>query len=171
MGLCDGILSMDSVPRVRRYTPYIFTDAELLALFQKSDNQKADPRNPLSPDIIATVYRLIYFCGLRPNEGREIRRNDIDTDNRYSESGKRISLLDIYPLQSYATSSAIGIKRSLWVLFSRIKRVLLSVSISFLRISRFRVSVSVPGWLPISGQMAYTALPSPLETGLPTGSE
>ena len=82
MGLCDGILSMDSVPRVRRYTPYIFTDAELLALFQKSDNQKGDPRNPLSPDIIATVYRLIYFCGLRPNEGREIRRNDIDTDNR-----------------------------------------------------------------------------------------
>lgn len=36
----------------------------------------------VKPDIIATVYRLIYFCGLRPNEGREIRRDDIDTDNR-----------------------------------------------------------------------------------------
>lgn len=33
MGLCDGILSMNSVPHIRRYTPYIFTDAELLALF------------------------------------------------------------------------------------------------------------------------------------------
>ena len=43
MGLCDGILSMNSVPHIRRYTPYIFTDAELLALFQKSDNQKGNP--------------------------------------------------------------------------------------------------------------------------------
>ena len=53
-----------------------------LTLFQQSYNQNGDPRNPLAPNIIATVYRLIYFCGLRPNEGREIRRNDIDTDNR-----------------------------------------------------------------------------------------
>ncbi len=78
MGQCDGILSLDAVPEARRYTPYIFTDEELAELFRKADLQKADPRNPLSPDIISVVYRLIYFCGLRPNEGRELRRDDVD---------------------------------------------------------------------------------------------
>jgi len=81
MGLCDGILSMDAVPSVRRYTPYIFSDVELEALFRASDHQRGDPCNPLSPDIIAVIYRLIYFCGLRPNEGRELRRKDFHTEN------------------------------------------------------------------------------------------
>lgn len=80
VGACDGILSTDTVPRSHRYTPYIFSDTELRMLFQKSDHQRGDPGNPLSPDIISVIYRLIYFCGLRPNEGREILRNDIDTD-------------------------------------------------------------------------------------------
>ena len=26
--------------------------------------------------IIPVIYRLIYFCGLRPNEGRELKRSD-----------------------------------------------------------------------------------------------
>lgn len=80
MGLCDGILSMDAVPSVRRYTPYIFSDTELESLFRASDHQKGDPRNPLSPDIIAVIYRLIYFCGLRPNEGRELQRKDFNSE-------------------------------------------------------------------------------------------
>lgn len=79
-GRCDGILSMDSVPAIHRYTPYLFTDAELQAVFQKSDAQEQDVENPLYKDIIAVIFRLIYFCGLRPNEGRELYRKDIDTE-------------------------------------------------------------------------------------------
>ena len=78
---------MDSVPRVRRYTPYIFTDAELLALFQKSDNQRGSKepfvtghhRYCIPPDL---------FLWIAPQRGREIRRNDIDTDNRTLYTGK-----------------------------------------------------------------------------------
>ena len=80
IGKCDSILSMDSIPSIHRYTPYLFTDAELQAVFQSSDVQESASRNPLYKDIIAVIYRLIYFCGLRPNEGRELYRKDIDTD-------------------------------------------------------------------------------------------
>ncbi len=80
IGECDGILSMDSIPSIHRYTPYLFTDAELQAVFQSCDAQKNTARNPLYKDIIAVIYRLIYFCGLRPNEGRELYRKDIDTE-------------------------------------------------------------------------------------------
>lgn len=80
IGKCNGILSMDLVPSVHRYTPYLFTDAELHAVFQKSDAQEQASRNPLYKDIIAVIFRLIYFCGLRPNEGRELYRGDIDTE-------------------------------------------------------------------------------------------
>ena len=80
IGRCDSILSMDSVPSIHRYTPYLFTDAELQAVFRKSDVQEQVSGNPLYKDIIAVIFRLIYFCGLRPNEGRELYRKDIDTE-------------------------------------------------------------------------------------------
>lgn len=81
IGKCDGILSMDSIPSIHKYTPYIFSDAELQAFFRMSDSLESDSRNPLNKDIIAVIFRLIYFCGLRPNEGRELYREDIDTEN------------------------------------------------------------------------------------------
>ena len=81
IGKCDGILSMDSIPSTHRYTPYIFSDAELQTVFQMSDSIESTSRNPLNKDIIAVIFRLIYFCGLRPNEGRELYREDIDTEN------------------------------------------------------------------------------------------
>lgn len=66
IGKCDTILSMDLVPSTHRYTPYLFTDEELRTLFLTCDKQKSNSKNPLYGDIISVIFRLIYFCGLRP---------------------------------------------------------------------------------------------------------
>lgn len=75
--LCDGVL-----PAVKgsgqTYTPYIFTDLELRNVFEASDLQPYNPSDPLRSKVISAIYRLIFFCGLRPNEGRELRRDDYD---------------------------------------------------------------------------------------------
>lgn len=55
--------------------PYIFTDAELAMLFHATDTIDAEP---FASEIAPVLFRLIYTCGLRPNEGRELKRADIN---------------------------------------------------------------------------------------------
>ena len=71
------ILPSDYTARAKRYTPYIFSDSELIALFQASDHIKINSQSPNRELIIPVMLKLIYFCGLRPNEGREILKEDI----------------------------------------------------------------------------------------------
>ena len=63
-------------PITRRTMPYIFTDDELRRVFAESDKEQYCKTNPCRHLIIHVIYRLIYFCGLRPNEGRELKRSD-----------------------------------------------------------------------------------------------
>ncbi|MDP8219314.1 MAG: tyrosine-type recombinase/integrase [Candidatus Theseobacter exili] len=81
MGKSDYILSTDSFPKISRYTPYIFSDKELMDIFVYSDRTPYVPSEPCKNLIIAVIYRLIYFCGLRPNEGRELKKCDVDFEN------------------------------------------------------------------------------------------
>jgi len=55
--------------------PYIFTDAELAALFRAADTIDSEP--PVR-ELAPVLFRLIYTCGLRPNEGRELKRSSIN---------------------------------------------------------------------------------------------
>lgn len=76
---CDAVISMDLAPIIHKgYMPYMFSDNELVTFFDACDRQRQKaPLNPLYSDIVRVIYRLIYFCGLRPNEGRELSRNDV----------------------------------------------------------------------------------------------
>jgi len=56
------------------FVPYVFTDDELTRLFRAIDRLPKTPSNPLASKIPPVLFRLIYTCGLRPNEGRELRR-------------------------------------------------------------------------------------------------
>ena len=59
------------------FTAYIFTDAELSALFEAIDLLPI--RGGSTESVIAPVlFRLIYTCGLRPNEGRELLRKNVN---------------------------------------------------------------------------------------------
>ena len=64
-----------SHPEPQIATPYIFTDAELSALFHAADMLEAE--SP-APEIVPVMFRLIYTCGLRPNEGRELKRANVN---------------------------------------------------------------------------------------------
>jgi integrase len=57
--------------------PHIFTDHELTILFRAIDSYaKNDP----DANIFPVMFRLIYTCGLRPNEGRELLADKINWD-------------------------------------------------------------------------------------------
>lgn len=81
IGESDYILPSDYTARQTRYTPYIFSDKELAAIFDASDRMEPHPNSPYRQIIVPVMLRLIYFCGLRPNEGREIQNKDVDLDN------------------------------------------------------------------------------------------
>lgn len=59
------------------FVPYIFTDTEMRNLFSAIDYFRY-PRNPLLPWALSTYFRLTYTCGLRPMEGRELKRSNVD---------------------------------------------------------------------------------------------
>ncbi|MBW9154797.1 tyrosine-type recombinase/integrase [Clostridium estertheticum] len=63
------------------FTPYIFSDEELATFFSESDSMELNRRSPYRHVILPVMLRMIYFCGLRPNEGREIQKNDVNLND------------------------------------------------------------------------------------------
>lgn len=59
------------------FVPYIFTDTEMRGVFSAVDHFRY-PKNPLLPFILSAYFRLTYTCGLRPMEGRELKRGAVD---------------------------------------------------------------------------------------------
>ncbi len=67
------ILPDKFIPPQKPYTPYILSDEELKRLFSIIDRRPQNNRlDPLQPALFSTLFRLIYTCGLRPNEGRTL---------------------------------------------------------------------------------------------------
>lgn len=82
MGYAGYIVLTDIFPTIHRETPYIFTGGELIRLFEKSDREPFCTTSPYRHLVIPVIYRLIYFCGLRSNEGRELKRSDFCYEDR-----------------------------------------------------------------------------------------
>jgi len=80
IGIDCYVIPSSFLPRAKIRTPYIFTDKELLGIFDVCDNLKPERSSPHRHLILPVLLRLIVFCGLRPNEGRELQSNDIDFD-------------------------------------------------------------------------------------------
>lgn len=58
------------------FAPYIMTDREIEALFAAIDTLW--PGDAFKQLQMSTYFRLTYICGLRPGEGRELLRKDVD---------------------------------------------------------------------------------------------
>lgn len=54
------------------FVPHIFTDDELRRLFSAIDRISPTKSEPFIHVMAPVLFRLIYTCGLRPNEGREL---------------------------------------------------------------------------------------------------
>jgi integrase/recombinase XerD len=81
-----------SIKRIS-YKPYIFTDEELLALFNAFDCYKASTSNKkFKPEIILPpLFRMMYCCGMRPSEPLHLLCKDVNlkTGDIYIRSSKR----------------------------------------------------------------------------------
>jgi integrase len=72
------ILPPGFVSDKKSFAPYIFTEEELNSLFRAIDTIIAPPSEPFMNEIAPVMFRLIYTCGLRPNEGRDLKRENIN---------------------------------------------------------------------------------------------
>lgn len=80
IGIDCYVIPSSFLPRQEIRTPYMFTDKEMLGIFRECDSFPPDSCSPHRHLILPVLLRLIYFCGLRPNEGRELQSCDIDFD-------------------------------------------------------------------------------------------
>lgn len=67
-------------PSKRPKPPYIFTDGELAALFAAIDEIQPHKNEPYLAEMAPVLFRLTYTCGLRPNESRELLRQNVNLD-------------------------------------------------------------------------------------------
>ncbi|MDO4326896.1 MAG: tyrosine-type recombinase/integrase [bacterium] len=61
----------------RNFRPYIFSDEELARLFAAADSTK-NRSDPFFAETAGYIFRLIYTCGLRPQEARKLKCSDIN---------------------------------------------------------------------------------------------
>ena len=75
----DAYILYDGYMKAVKSQPaYVFTDSELAALFKAIDKTEATNKEPFLHEVAPVIYRLIYTCGLRPNEGRGLRCENIN---------------------------------------------------------------------------------------------
>ncbi len=78
LGIPAYVLPGDALPRVPAYTPYIFSDREMAALFQQVDACRYCAEVPLRHHIMPLLFRLLYGCGLRISEALNLRLQEVD---------------------------------------------------------------------------------------------
>lgn len=61
------------------FKPYILSSQELNAILSAADNLKK-PKDPFFAETAGVILRLMYACGLRPTEARNLKRSHIDFD-------------------------------------------------------------------------------------------
>jgi integrase len=105
IGIDCYVIPSSFLPRQKTRTSYIFTDKEMLDIFDECDKLTPVQCSPYRHLILPVLLRLVFFCGLRPNEGRELQSQDIDFDKgivliRKNKSHKeRYVALSDYALQ------------------------------------------------------------------------
>lgn len=63
-----------------RYQPHIFTDSELKHIFEASDHLAPSKHDPTCHLVAPVLFRLLYTCGLRPIEGRLVKRDNFNLE-------------------------------------------------------------------------------------------
>jgi len=75
------ILPANYVSHKSNFAPYTFTEDELHRLFGAIDSLKRiASRDKYAPMIIPVLFRLLYTCGLRPQEGRCLKSDNINLE-------------------------------------------------------------------------------------------
>jgi integrase/recombinase XerD len=75
-------IPIDVIGKYEPYMPYIFTDEETTVFFYTIDHIKPNKRTPFNEYTVPVFFRVAYGCGLRPNELRDLRRYDVNLEDR-----------------------------------------------------------------------------------------
>lgn len=59
------------------FLPYLYTDEEMKNFFEAADALPPHPLSPYREYIVPVIFRMLYCCGLRPQEVRHLRRSDV----------------------------------------------------------------------------------------------
>lgn len=81
LGINAYVLPARLFAKPSTHTRYIFTDDELSALFREVDALPERTKVPYSHLILPVLFRLIYTCGLRPKEARDLKRININLES------------------------------------------------------------------------------------------
>ncbi len=74
------ILPPDIARKEAPYAQYIYTESEILAIWDVLDHLKQRGGFPVRQFVIPAMVKLMYCCGLRPAEARRLRMNDVNLD-------------------------------------------------------------------------------------------
>ena len=78
VGIEAYVIPSEMIGNFKPFFPYLFTDEGLSAFFAAADDMTPHKLSPYRQYIVPVIFRLLYCCGLRPNEVRLIRCADID---------------------------------------------------------------------------------------------
>ena len=62
------------------FVPYLFTDEELTNLFHVIDTDESTT-DPFQRIMLSVYFRMIYTCGLRPQEGRNLKKHNVNLNS------------------------------------------------------------------------------------------
>jgi len=80
IGIEAYVVPTEMIGSFKPFIPYIFTESELTAFFHATDQIPAHRSSPLRQFTVPVLFRLLYCCGLRPNEVKNIKRSDINLE-------------------------------------------------------------------------------------------
>jgi integrase len=73
------------------FIPYLYNDVELSSFFIGADHLSPHPLSPYREYVIPVMFRVLYCCGLRPQEVRHLELSDVNLEDStfYIEDSKR----------------------------------------------------------------------------------
>jgi integrase/recombinase XerD len=74
------VIPSEMIGSFKPFSPYLFSDKELSAFFAAADGMTPHKLSPYRQYIVPVIFRLLYCCGLRPNEVRLIQCSDMDLE-------------------------------------------------------------------------------------------
>lgn len=75
------ILPTNLVRKPPRYVPYIYSEAEISAIWNAADHLQPCQASPVRHLVFPMFLRLLYCCGLRPGEARKLHMANVDLKN------------------------------------------------------------------------------------------
>jgi integrase len=81
LGLEAHIMPKGLMPRVPRYIPHIYTNEELIKIFEQTDKCHYCSEVPYRHHVMPVFFRLLYCTGMRLSEARLLKMGDVDLDD------------------------------------------------------------------------------------------